>query len=861
MPAADTRLTTLVSILDSLYDSYKDDLPYWLRLPIRFVLKLADKTKPDQLAATRGLTPQDIESAIRQSKLAADKALQAQLATQSLAQLVGSLHKLLSEGLEGLHADVERALFYSWLTLEELREFRQEFRDRLRVPDRLVLVPPRNLPARNPMFVGRESELQDIHRRLSRQPTLGVTQQTAAHGLGGVGKTALAYEYAWRYLSDYPGGVLAIPCDTDRPLWSAVAELALLLNLESPDSERPEDTAVRVKTHLEAGPPALLILDNIRGPEQWADPQWSAGLPGGNCRRLITTRSPHLTAVDMLPVERLPRDQGIALLAQYRPDAADPARAAIVGDVVDWFDGLAVGLTVVGVYMSLHADLRWAAYYQSLQARDLDAVRATEDDVRSAAGGLPDRYARRIDAVFDETLDVLPAEQRRALEYAALLPEDHVLRFWLIWLLEHDRKLKLVPSPGYETQPACPVIDALVERRLLYPLRAEPDTFAVHRVLRRRLAERLSADVKSRRRLLDGVVRLAEARGEASHAALTDRSLRLELTPLLALSGTLRTVRRTKSAASLANWIHTPLSHLGRYADDAASLSGFADDPQQVSVLGALESTALLGNLSNTLRNLGRPDDALQAIQRAIGIQQEHFDPNHPTLATSYSNLAMILRHLGRLDDALQSMQRAIGIEEKHFDPNHPTLATGYSNLAMILQDLGRLDEAFQSTQRAIAILKKNLDPGHPDLATSYSNLAMILRDLGSPDDALQPMQRAIAIQEKHFDPDHPTLATSYNNLAAILADLARHDEAFQSMQRAIAILEKHFDPDHPNLAASYSNLAHIELARGNRDQACTLWHRAHAIDLKRLGPDHPDTRDTAESLRRHCAGLDAGPR
>jgi hypothetical protein len=458
--------------------------------------------------------------------------------------------------------------------------------------------PPRNLPPKYDLFAGRETELTGIHERLSKQSSLGVTQQTAAHGHGGIGKTTVALEYAWRHLDDYPGGIFVLLCDRDL-LFPAIADLADHLGI--PEADAPEKTALLVKAHLESGEPSLLILDNVRDATQWRDPEWSQFLPAGNCRRLITTRASRLPGVDMYPIERLTRDDGIDLIAQFRPDAKDPANREIVGAIVEWFDGWAVALTVVGVYMSLHPDLSWSDYRESLNQKGLGTVRSTEARVHDE-GGLPDRYEKRTDAIFDETLDALRPEQRRALEYAALLPEDTVLTVWLVWLLENDEDLELPEHPGYEKNPARPVIHELERLRLLRPVEQTAETFALHRVLRRRLVERLDQDDPVQVRLWVAIVLLAEHRGEESQKAVTDKSLRSELSPLLALAQALLATGRSLPAASLASRIYSPLHQLARFAETEALLLPFVVDTRctiekEDPSLGA----ALLSNLAALL--------------------------------------------------------------------------------------------------------------------------------------------------------------------------------------------------------------------------------------------------------------------
>lgn len=220
--------------------------------------------------------------------------------------------------------------------------------------------PPRNLPPRQDKFAGREAELRDLHERLGHARAVGITQQAAVHGHGGIGKTSLAIEYGWRHLAHYPGGVFFLTCKAGLP--PAVAELAPHLGLEH--SETVEETTQRVKAHLETGAPCLLILDNVDGPE-WRRREWSEHLPGEACRRLVTTRSNVLPGIEMYPLQRLSSADGVLLLARYRPDVVE--NEPLVKAVVEWFDGLAVGLTVVGAYMAIQIRLAWDAYAEHLE--------------------------------------------------------------------------------------------------------------------------------------------------------------------------------------------------------------------------------------------------------------------------------------------------------------------------------------------------------------------------------------------------------------------------------------------------------------------------------------------------------------
>lgn len=69
-------------------------------------------------------------------------------------------------------------------------------------------------------------------------------------------------------------------------------------------------------------------------------------------------------------------------------------------------------------------------------------------------------------------------------------------------------------------------------------------------------------------------------------------------------------------------------------------------------------------------------------------------------------------------------MERAIEIEEKHFDPDHPTLATSYHNLAGIVFREGKPAEALVLEEKALSILLKHFDEDHPHVKTAREALA-----------------------------------------------------------------------------------------------------------------------------------------
>ncbi len=107
-------------------------------------------------------------------------------------------------------------------------------------------------------------------------------------------------------------------------------------------------------------------------------------------------------------------------------------------------------------------------------------------------------------------------------------------------------------------------------------------------------------------------------------------------------------------------------------------------------------------NLGNTLKELGRLDDAVASYRLALGIK--------PDFVMAHYNLGNALKGLGQLDDAVASYQRALKIK--------PHYAEAHNNLGNALKDLGRLDEALASYRQALEI--------RPDFSDAHNNLLFV---------------------------------------------------------------------------------------------------------------------------------------
>src|SRR4051812_37928855 len=191
----------------------------------------------------------------------------------------------------------------------------------------------RMVPRRHdPRFVGRAEEFASLEQVLAVTGRSALTQPASVHGLGGVGKTLLAVEYAYRHADDYDA-VFWLAAENPTTLAPAFAELARTLGL--PEAGEPDQNVriVAVLRWLEKNPRWLLILDNAERRED-VEPYVPRRLAG---HVLITSRNPDWHGLARaVKVRPLPRAESIELLRKglESGDAAEADRLAeALGDL------------------------------------------------------------------------------------------------------------------------------------------------------------------------------------------------------------------------------------------------------------------------------------------------------------------------------------------------------------------------------------------------------------------------------------------------------------------------------------------------------------------------------------------------
>jgi Tfp pilus assembly protein PilF len=651
------------------------------------------------------------------------------------------------------------------------------------------------LPARNPVFTGRAAALADLADRLAGGPVAVV----AVRGLGGVGKSQLALEYAHRERTSGRYWVAGwVRADSPVTVAEDLAVLGPLLGLP-PDGTMGE-RAADVVAVLGARGDWLVVFDNAHRPGDLAG--W---LPGGAGHVLITSRDRAWSGTAaQLDLDTFTRAESVEFVCQ-RSGCDDPGAA---GELAAAVGDLPLALAQAAAYIDARS--MTIASYLGLYRDPALARRLREAGLDSAE--YPASVASTWLINFTQLARQHPAAAE-LLRLCAFLDPDDINLDLLTTGRDHAGKVlsRALSDPLDRAETA----GALTAASLVTV--PADGHLRVHRlvqaVTRDQLTSKQAAAWASRALDLITAVFPDDPEDHRTWAACASAAPHAE-----AVTG------HAASSPALAPKVATLLGNLGIYLWRSAQLTAARATFQRALAINEAaygpdhpQVAATLGNLGNVQQELGELAAARATEQRALAIEEAAYGPDHPEVAITLTSLGNVQRQLGELADARATLQRALAIKEAAYGPDHPQVAITLTNLGIVQRELGELAAARATQQRALAINEAAYGPDHPQVAATLGNVGIVQQELGELAGARATQQRALAINEAAYGPDHPHVAITLTNLGSVQQELGELAGARATLGRALAIFQAAYGPDHPQVATVAGDLHSVEQEMGTQ--------------------------------------------
>ena len=575
-----------------------------------------------------------------------------------------------------------------------------------------TIPPVWRVPSRNASFTGRNDVLETLHGQLVAS-SRAIIIPVVLHGLGGVGKTQVAQEYAHRYMAEYDL-VWWVPSDQRELINPALADLAQLLGVRP--AESTAETAEVVREALRRGRPYdrwLLIFDNADEPAEVAD-----FFPGGPGHVIVTSRNPAWSQVaEPVAVDVFSRRESVDYLTrQVRSLPLEDADT-----VADALGDLPLAVEQAGAWL---AATGMAAAEYVAQIRDEFAA--------TMALNRPAHYPTSVAVTHRLSFDRLRSQSpaaARLLEICACFAPDPIS----LTLVNSDEMIKSLIPYDSRLRAARSVLGLLITEITRFSL-AKVDrgsnSIQVHRLIQAAIRDQMQPDAYRAETMHEVHTVLAGARPRQGD---TDDPINWErydliwphLGPSEAWNCDDEETRRL---------LIDRVRYLWKRGDFEAALAAAEKlEEQWKEKIGPDDPQTLLlrFNVANVLRSKGSFQAAYELDTEIFVKQQEVLGGDHPFTLGTAGSLGGDLRGLGRFREALALDEATYGRLTDLLGPDDPNTLSCANNLAVDLRLVGDCFRAGDLDSETLEHRRRVLGTDHPYTLHSMSMLARDMREGG----------------------------------------------------------------------------------------------------------------------------------
>jgi tetratricopeptide (TPR) repeat protein len=736
-----------------------------------------------------------------------------------------------------------------------------------------------DVPTRNKNFTGRDDILDRLREGASSRVTAVLPESgpgphssesdpgnpipQGVHGLGGVGKTAIAVEYAYRYRSDYDL-VWWIAADQLPSVRGSLAALAQRLGLEASPTAGVDGLITAVRDALRRGEPYsrwLLVFDNADQPEEIKDL-----IPTGSGDVLITSRNHRWEAViRTVPMDVFrPKESRDFLLKRVRKGLTDADADRLAKEL----GHLPLALEQAGAMLA-ETGMPADEYLRLLKEHAAEIMNE----------GPPSGYPRSMTAAWQLSVDAVKRSRPQALEVlrcCAFFGPEPIPRDVFRRGVQGTRTVvgEVLSNP---------IATASVMRELArYALiTLDGNAVKVHRLIQALLRDELTAEQQAAYRHEAHLIMAAAAPDNPDDVTAWPRYQ--DLLPHVNAEATKLDQSREFKVRGLARGVMRYLYQSGDYISALALTERFIEQWTRDS--GPDDENVLRGqrHLGNIQRLMGRYPEAYKLTEETLARSRAALGEEDPTTLSLRTGFGADLRANGRFAAARELDAESRPLLERNYGPKDPRTLRLLATLALghgLISDYGTAQELYELAFSEMS--RANSDATAVDVINAWVGISWTLRLLGKFDEALYVAQdaRDYGQDSSGLGAEHLSTLRAVN--AYLIACRRLPDRRPDALEDGMAVLDLatrrhgHSNPDTLAIAIGMSNLMRstdesyhekaLELAQATAARVAAVYGASHPYNygcmtnlavLKRVTGDAAEARELdQEALEGLTAGL-----
>ena len=713
-------------------------------------------------------------------------------------------------------------------------------------------------PVGSTRFVGRLKEMWEIHSLLHAGDVAQITGAASAtggigqvQGLGGVGKSLLAEEYALHFGAAYPGGVFWLraygnddakaalgPEQREALRADQVRQMAERLGIDAHGMTAEQIEGALARKIGSEGKPCLWVVDDVpNGLDGEALRRWFA--PHTLARTLVTTRSREYGSLAKgIDLSVLTPEEAHQLLTSRRKPASKDEEEQARGLANDLgYHALALDVTASALLSSVAVE-PFGDFRAKLARPDKDALALAE----TLADALPNGHEKGIAQTMLRSIRGLGAEGLDFLRLASVLAVAPIPASLVTAVFEEADKLSHEDAEELTSLAFKQVTSASLAEIAGEKQEARSVHTLVSRVVR---FDEKSAPERTQALRAVAVAALREEIGKAAK----DPRLHNEIEFQVAHARHVVSIPATANEADLVGWVAEYDLKRAAYASARTLWERELDFVRQFHGPKHRVTLTAMDNLANTLLMQSNLNGARRLQEEELSICRDVLGPEHVDTLSAMNNLAQTMYEQGDLAGARKLQKETLDILRRVLGPEHPDALAVMNNLASTMTAQGDLSGARKLQEKELAICSRVLGPEHPVTLFSMNNLAAALYAQGDLAGARKLQEEVLATHRRVLGPEHPDTLTVMNNLALTMTAQGDLSGARKLQEKELAICSRVLGPEHPHTLKSMGNLALTMTAQGDLSGARRLQEKELAICSRVLGPEHPDALTARNNL------------
>jgi tetratricopeptide (TPR) repeat protein len=565
-------------------------------------------------------------------------------------------------------------------------------------------------------FIGREREIETLVAVLSKAASGGAAAAiSGVRGMGGIGKTELAYVVANRLKGVFPDAQLVVELrgasSSSLTPEQALKTVILSFEREAKLSDEPSQLKGLYNSVLN-GKRVLILADDARDAAQ-VRPL----LPPAGCALLVTSRNRFgLPGMAPLDLGVLPSEEAEKLLLEICPRIGEhaPHLAQLCGY-------LPLALRVSAGLLA-NSSRRVGRYLEQLEMERLKHL--SDPDI-------PDDPQASVEASLHLSYAALEPAAQRVLNQLSVFPTSFDFA---------------AARTVVEVEGGAEALVDMLQRRSLLEWDATTERYSLHDLVRAFAAARLEdADAVRLRHarhyasVADRARKAYHQGGDASLAGL--KLFDQERMNIDAAWSWVRSLAGDPKMDHLLLDFSDTMAHIGdlRYnkrRERIPQLQNALEAARRVQRHKAERTT--LVNLGLVYANLGEVHQAIGYYEQALEVMRQHKYRREE--GTALNDLGMAYADLGDKSAAINYYEQALAIRQEVSDQQG--VASTLNNLGRLYADLGDEHRAMRFYEQALVIRKKRED--RRGVGVILNNMAMAYSNLGDISNAIEHHEQAL---------------------------------------------------------------------------------------------------------------------